>query len=79
MPDVVQKRFAAIDDDLSRRVCAEYRAMPGLQLTVAQACRLWNTDMRVGRQVLDALVDSAFLCRRGPLYVRAGYAAQSNW
>ena len=78
MPDVVQQRVAGMDEDLSRRICTEYREMPGLQLTIAQACRLWNTDARVGRKVLDALVDSSFLCRRGPLYARAGYPGPSN-
>jgi hypothetical protein len=57
--------------DLWQRVCAEYLEMPGLQLTLPQACRLLNTNPEVGRHVLDSLVDSAFLRRSGAHYVRA--------
>ena len=56
---------------LVERVRGEYREMPGLQLTLAQACRLWNTDLTVSQQVLDALVETAFLRLSGTRYVRA--------
>jgi hypothetical protein len=45
--------------------------MPGLQLTLAQASRLWNMNMAAAQQILDALVAAAFLRRRGSFYVRA--------
>ena len=45
--------------------------MPGLRLTVAQACRLWNVDPGTGRDVLNRLVDEQFLRLSGPHYVRA--------
>ena len=35
--------------------------MPGLQLTLAQAARLWDLEPRACRDVIEALVDSAFL------------------
>jgi hypothetical protein len=57
--------------DLWNRVQGEYREMPGLQLTLVQASRLWNTNLTVSQEVLDALVEAAFLCRRGAHYVRA--------
>jgi hypothetical protein len=60
-----------IDRELSERVRGEYREMPGLQLTLAQASRLWNTNITVSQDVLDALVDTAFLRRSGGHYVRA--------
>ena len=60
--------------DLSNRVQGEYRAMPGLQMTLAQASRLWDTDVTLSRQVLDALVETAFLRRSGDCYVRADSA-----
>ena len=60
-----------IHDELSERVQGEYREMPGLQLTLPQASRLWNTNIRVSQQVLDALVETAFLRRSGAYYVRA--------
>ena len=59
------------DRDLWERVQGEYREMPGLQLTLAQASRLWNTNITVSQAVLDALVETAFLRRSGPHYVRA--------
>jgi len=61
----------SLDGDLSERVRGEYREMPGLQLTLAQASRLWNTNLTVSQTVLDALVETAFLRRTGAHYVRA--------
>jgi len=45
--------------------------MPGLRLTVAQACRLWNVDAATSLDVLNRLVDEQFLRVSGPHYVRA--------
>ena len=59
------------EETLTARVRDEYRQMPGLQLTLAQASRLWNTSVRVSQEVLDALVETAFLRRDGDFYVRA--------
>lgn len=53
-----------IFQDLLKRVRAEYREMLGLQLTVAQACRLWTLDPETCERVLDTLVREHFLCRR---------------
>ena len=65
--------LSTIDQDpqLWERVRGEYREMPGLQLTLAQASRLWNTNLTVSQAVLDALVETAFLRRSGSHYVRA--------
>ena len=60
-----------VDHELRGRVRGEYLEMPGLQLTLAQACRLWNLSLAAGQQVLDGLVADAFLRRRGAHYVRA--------
>jgi hypothetical protein len=46
---------------LVERVRGEFNEMPGLQLTIAQAARLWGMDLRACRDVIDALVDTAFL------------------
>ena len=53
------------------RVRGEFNEMPGLQLTLAQASRLWNTDLTVSQRVLDGLVETSFLRRSGARYVRA--------
>ena len=60
-----------IDANLLRRVYGEYVEMPGLGLTIAQASRLWNVNLSLSAQVLDRLVDAAFLRRSGSCYVRA--------
>ena len=60
------------DDRLLRRVHGEVMEMPGLRLTVAQACRLWNVDSATSLDVLNHLVDEQFLRVSGPHYVRAG-------
>ena len=46
---------------LFERVRGEFNEMPGLQLTIAQASRLWGMDQTSCRRVIDALVDAAFL------------------
>jgi hypothetical protein len=46
-----------------RRAQAEYLEMPGLQLTEAQAARLWSFDSALCSAVLTALVESRFLVR----------------
>ncbi|HVZ23832.1 MAG TPA: hypothetical protein VG871_22315 [Vicinamibacterales bacterium] len=35
--------------------------MPGLRLTVAQACRLWQLDLPICAKVFDRLVSEGFL------------------
>jgi hypothetical protein len=56
---------------LLHRVHGEFMEMPGLRLTVAQACRLWNVDPDTSLDVLNQLVDEQFLRVSGPHYVRA--------
>jgi hypothetical protein len=48
---------------LATRVKSEYREMPGLHLTFAQACRLWQMDPNTCEAVLRSLVDEQFLRR----------------
>jgi hypothetical protein len=43
------------------RVRFEFIEMPGLELTLAQAGRLWNMGADDCRFVVDALVDAGFL------------------
>ena len=46
------------------RIRGEYREMPGLRLTFAQACRLWQVDGATCNAVLQTLVDEGFLIGR---------------
>ena len=48
-------------DVVTRRVREEFREMPGLRLTPAQATRLWGLEQEVCRQVIDALIAAAYL------------------
>ena len=49
--------------DLVRRIESEYREMPGLSLTVAQAQRLWGVDQATCLRVLTLLVTRRVLKR----------------
>jgi hypothetical protein len=44
-----------------QRVQAEFLEMPGLQLTVAQAARLWHIDATLCSAILSRLVEQRFL------------------
>jgi hypothetical protein len=46
------------------RICGEFREMPGLALTAAQACRLWNLDVHTCHATLAQLVEAGFLCQK---------------
>jgi hypothetical protein len=48
-------------DSLVVRIQGEYREMPGLRLTLAQACRLWQLDAPTCEMLLEHLVREAFL------------------
>jgi hypothetical protein len=43
------------------RIQAEFREMPGLRLTPAQATRLWGLERETCRAVIDSLVAAEFL------------------
>jgi hypothetical protein len=62
---------AAMTDNLCDRVRGEYREMPGLRLTVAQAARLFNLDHAQCGQLLDTLVTDGALCTNGREYFGA--------
>lgn len=51
-------------EGLTTRVRGEYREMPGLRLTLAQACRFWQMEPGVCERIFTALVDERFLERR---------------
>ena len=53
------------------RVRGEFLEMPGLQLRVEQAQRLWGLDRSTCEELLKSLVDAKFLSRRsGDVYCR---------
>jgi hypothetical protein len=43
------------------RIRAEFREMPGLRLTPAQATRLWGLERDTCRAIIDRLVAAEFL------------------
>lgn len=57
--------LSAIQDEreLIQRVRSEYLEMPGLQLSVPQACRLWGLDATTCGSLMEQLVQTKFLCR----------------
>jgi DNA-binding IclR family transcriptional regulator len=52
-----------ITDALRTRAQAEYREMPGLKLTAAQAARLWHLGPNESARLLDSMVDAGLLYR----------------
>jgi hypothetical protein len=50
-------------ESLVARIRGEYREMPGLRLTFAQACRLWQVDASTCEAVLHTLLKEDFLTR----------------
>ena len=47
-----------------QRIRAEFREMPGLKVTAAQATRLWHLDPVRSEELLNALVVDGLLRRR---------------
>ena len=57
-----KKKVCAMSSSaLIDRVRGEFLEMPGLQLTMPQAARLWGLDLAACNRVVDALVESSFL------------------
>ena len=64
-------RNTEVDGDLHARIQAEYREMPGLKLTLAQASRLFNLEPgRCGR-ALETLVTGGVLWTDGRAFLQA--------
>jgi hypothetical protein len=51
------------NDRYLTRIRSEYREMPGLKLTAAQASRFWNLGPEESRVALDTLVEARILWR----------------
>ena len=60
-----------IDKTLLNQIHDEYVEMPGLQLTLAQASRLWDVKPERAGLALETLVTTTFLRHDGDCYVRA--------
>jgi hypothetical protein len=60
-----------IEYDLCARVWAEFREMPGLNLTLAQAARLFSLDRARCAGVLEVLVVNGVLTTDGVAFARA--------
>lgn len=52
-----------LPESLFARIRGEYAEMPGLRLTCAEACRLWQLDASTCEMVLEQLVRETFLRR----------------
>ena len=59
------------DTDLQARIRAEFSEMPGLKITLAQACRLFNAQRSQCERVLAGLMRNDELSSRGDLFLRA--------
>jgi len=54
---------ASLSSDLVTRVRAEFREMPGMCVTTAQAARLWQLSQAGAESLLCELVHAGFLLR----------------
>lgn len=59
------------DPALCTRIVGEYLEMPGLNVTIPQACRLWTIEPSRCARVLDTLLETGFLRKSGATYIRA--------
>jgi hypothetical protein len=57
------------------RIWSEFYTMPGLRLTLAQACRLFGGRPSEVVAALGDLVDASVLRQIGPYYIRADFAS----
>ena len=55
---------AKLPEELTTRARAEFKEMPGMCLTTAQAARLWKLSPARAEELLSELVQSGFLIRR---------------
>jgi hypothetical protein len=77
---------AMVDDNLLKRIRAEYLEMPGLRLTLEQAQRLCGVERAPCQKALDALVGEEFLwvtadghhARRTDDSIRRPYPAKAD-
>jgi hypothetical protein len=60
------------ESELLARVAAEFREMPGMVLTLAQASRLFNLELIRCERVLRLLVHHDILATDGRAFARAG-------
>jgi hypothetical protein len=64
---------------LLARVRGEYAEMPGLRVTAAQACRLWQLDIATCEGLFDHLVREGFLVRtESGFYIASQDARKRN-
>lgn len=69
---VAPTRVSPTLSTLLLRIRSEYREMPGLKLSEAQARRLWNLDGNTCSLVLTTLLEERFLRRTASgTYIRA--------
>ena len=60
-----------LDQRMLERIRAEYLEMPGMKLTAEQLQRFCGIEQTVCKPILDALVQTGFLClKRDGTYVR---------
>ena len=64
LPMVNQTQSRPDFTDLAMRARAEFREMPGMCLTTAQAARLWQLSPARAEELLSELVQAGFLVRR---------------
>jgi hypothetical protein len=63
-------------ESLVARVRGEYFEMPGLRVTLEQACRLWQVDVSTCEMLLEYLVRAGFLRKTASGFYIAGISTR---
>ena len=67
-------------ESLVARVRGEYFEMPGLRVTLAQVCRLWQADVSTCEMLFEYLVRVGFLCQTDSgFYIAAVTTRGRSW
>jgi hypothetical protein len=72
-PDTVPRD----EHDLCLRVRGEFREMPGMNLTISQAARLFDLEPTRCERILGALVQAGVLATNGRTFARADSGRRS--
>ena len=72
-----QPRLGGREREMTR-VCAEFREMPGLRITVPQAARLFSLEHRDCARLLEALVDRGVLFSDGQMFQMQASGAEMS-
>lgn len=67
-PGSMRQRNSRSDEELLTRIEAEFREMPGMMLTIPQACRLFSLEPGRCADLMSSLVHTGELATDGQVF-----------